>query len=286
MSFLGVMCFNTVSAHATILVEVPSTFSMKVGEGAGVKNYQNMEIDFQSIQNDNGECEKGLTTPCPLGNPVNTANPRKEVVLFVSAPGGCPPGADSRCLGGPAFSQTFSIKEGSSEDVLGIEIGVSNITQNSATFKIAMQSTDDSDDSDDTTVKPLPPVIKVTATSGTQGTVRAVDKIIICPNGESDDNCSVCANGECATEPGTPRKLGEPVSSTNPPVLELRDDESLVSAVRVEAQGDSSAGYEVKARRKARLFFLFPVNPEITYSVTATGSSTVSSKPWWNFLAW
>ncbi len=287
MSFLGVLFFNTASAHATILVEVPSTFVLKVGEGAGVKNYQNMEIDFQSIQNDDSECKKG-TTPCPLGNPVNTSNPRKEVVLYVTTPGGCGPDADSRCLGAPGFANTFTINEGDSEDVLGIEIFVSNVTDNSATFRIAMKTNDSDDDSDDKVIKPMPPVIKVTSVTGAQGTINRVDKIIICPNGESDDNCSVCSKGECKPEttPASPRKLGEPVSVTNPPVFELKGDETLVSAVKVEGNASSTAGYEIKAKRKARLLFLFPVNPEIKYSVNASGTASVSARPWWNFLAW
>lgn len=288
ISFLGALFFSTASANSTILVELPSTFVLRVGESAGVKNYQNMEIDFQSATNDNGECQKGLTTPCPLGNPVNTANPKKAVVLHVTTPGGCGSSADSRCLGGPAFSQTFTLKEGSSEDILGIRIRVSGISENLATFSIAMQPLESDNDSDDTEIKPLPPVIKVTSVSSSQGTINRVDKIIICPNGESSDNCSVCSKGECRPEttPASPKKLGEPISNTNPPVFELKDDETLVSAVKVEGNASSTVGYEVKAKRKARLLFLLPVSPEIVYSINANGTASVSGRPWWNFLAW
>ncbi len=287
MSFLGVLFFSTASAHATIFVEVPSTFVLRVGEGAGVKNYQNMEIDFQSIENDDSDCKSG-TTPCPLGNPVNTANPRKEVVLYVTTPGGCGPGADSRCLGAPAFANTLTINEGDSEDVLGVEIFVSNVTENSATFRIAMKTNESDDDSDDREIKPMPPVTRVTSTGGVQGTIRAVDKIIICPNGDAGENCSVCSNGDCRPQSTStaPRKLGEPISKTNSPVFELKDDEVLVSAIKINGNSSSTPGYEVKAKRKARLLFLFPVNPEIVYSVNASGTASVSNKPWWNFLAW
>lgn len=290
VSFLSVFLFSSASAHVTTVVEVPSTFTMKVGEGAGVKNYQGMEIDFQSVKNDDDDCQKSSTTPCPLGSPANNVNARKEVVLYVTTPGGCGPGADSRCLGAPAFANTFTIKEGSSEDVLGLVISVSNIVDNSATFKLAVKADSDDDsseDEDNKVIKPLPPVVKINSTTLTKGTVKEVDKIIICPNGESDDNCSVCSKGECKTEtgPANPGKIGNAVKTTNAPVFELKNDETLVSAIKVETE-ESSGSYEVKAKRKARLLFLIPVNPEIIYFVNASGTASVAERPWWNFLAW
>ncbi|KND49126.1 MAG: hypothetical protein AB198_02550 [Parcubacteria bacterium C7867-003] len=291
------LLLSTGAVFADSSVNYPSTFSLKVGEKVNIANYQNMQIEFVKVGTSNGDCVPS-SNPCPLGNPVNLSYPetvRKSVEIKVSTAGGCGPDADSRCLGAPAYSQTFTIGDGGSVKALAVKIKVSSIMENSATFSVSANVDDstDGDKDDDTTIKPLPPVpvIKVTSVSSGQGTINRVDKIIICPNGDAGENCSVCSNGDCRPEttPASPRKLGEPVSSNGSPVLQLRGDESLVSAVKVESTDDSkdaSVAYEVKAKRKARLLFLFPVNPEITYTVTATGSSTVSSRPWWNFLAW
>lgn len=288
------LLLSTGVAFADSSVNYPSTFSLKVGEKVNIANYQNMQIEFLKVGIDNGECNKS-STPCPLGNPVNTSDPstwKKNVEIRVSTAGGCGPNADSRCLGAPAYSETLTIKEGGYANALALKIKVSNIVENSATFSVSASVDDNTDD--DSTIKPIPPmpIIKVTSVSSGQGTVNRVDKIIICPNGEAAENCSVCSNGDCRPETvpaGTPRKLGEPIDTSGSPVVRLKSDETFVSAVKVEStddETDASAAYEVKAKRKARLFFLFPVNPEITYTVTATGSTTVSSRPWWNFLAW
>ncbi len=270
-------------------VTYPSTFKLKVGEDVTVSNYQNMKIVLNSVKNDTGECEKGGTTPCPLGNPVNTANPRKAATFTVSTEGGCGPDADSRCLGAPAYSQTFSVTEGKTVSAQALKITVSGISESSASFSVSMAKVEDDGDDDSTTIKPLPPVVRGTINAGVQGNIDVFEKIIVCPNGETGTNCSICARGECRPDTykeGTPRKLGEPVSVTNAPILELKDDESFVSAVKVDSDDSTNVAYEVKAKRKARLLFLIPVNPELTYSVSASGSATVSSKPWWNFLAW
>jgi hypothetical protein len=270
-------------------VTYPSTFKLKVGEDVTVSNYQNMKIVLNSVKNDTGECEKGGTTPCPLGNPVNTANPRKAATFTVSTEGGCGPDADSRCLGAPAYSQTFSVTEGKTVSAQALKITVSDISESSASFSVSMAKVEDDGDDDSTTIKPLPPVVRGSVGAGVQGTITSFERIIVCPNGETGENCSVCARGECrpdSSNESVPRKLGEPISITNPPVLELKDDESFVSAVKVDSTETPDVAYEVKANRKARLFFLIPVNAEVTYSVSASGVTSVSSKPWWNFLAW
>ncbi|TSC70769.1 MAG: hypothetical protein CEO12_145 [Parcubacteria group bacterium Gr01-1014_46] len=284
-------------AYADSSVNYPSTFSLKVGEKVTITNYQNMQIELLKVSSSVGDCVPSMT-PCPLGNPVNPSSGNRSVQVNISTAGGCGPNADPRCLGAPAYSQTFTISEGGSVNALALKVKVANITDTSATFSVSVAEADDSDGDDDTsggptpTPTPGPGIIPVGRDFG-RGTINYVDKIIICPNGEEGENCSICANGNCvpdkpvsggggsATSPGA--KVG---GFNNPPVLELKADESFVSAVKVESTDDAPATYEVKAKRKARLLFLFPVTPEITYSISATGTTTVSGRPWWNFLAW
>lgn len=279
----------------------PTTFSLKVGESANITNYQNMKIELVKVSEVNtGGCPPGADSRCLGGPTLADGEARLGATLVFSTEGGCGPDADSRCLGAPAFMGTNVVIAGQLLKIMGLGIKVTNVTQTGITLNV-IASTEGESRNDDNSPHPLPPVPVPTTgvlpigrdfgnrgnstddgvTVGGQGSAKVMDKIIICPNGEAGENCSVCSKGDCRPEtmPAAPSK-------SNSPVFELRGDETFVSAVKVDASASSSSAYVVRAKRKARLFFLFPVNPELTYSVSASGSTTVSAKPWWNFLAW
>ena len=133
-----------------------------------------------------------------------------------------------------------------------------------------------------------------TTVGGGAGVISPGGVIIICPNGVSGKDCSTCSDGSC--KPGV---LPPPTKETNgtgsvtnpikplPPIWTLPQGQDMVSVEEVKADEETPAYFEVKTERKAKLLFLFPVSSEITYSIdSVTGSSRVTSRPWWNFLAW
>jgi hypothetical protein len=289
-------------ASASGSVVYPSTFSLKVGESVNVSNYQNMKVELVAIKNYVGDCESGAT-PCPLGNPVSTLNAKKIAIVNVSTEGGCGPNADSRCLGAPAFNLTLNISEGAMGYAQALGLKVTSVTENSVTFSIALREKDEEGD-DSTTIHPLPPeqpkVIPIGRDfggkgdddsttiegagriEGGKGIVYPIGPITICPMGKED--CTVCSNGSCK-EKTIPYTEG---TATAPGVRMMSLPANVeISSVDADKTSTSSPAYKVKAVRKARLFYLFPVKAEVNYTVDAkTGSSTAVSKPWWNFLAW
>src|SRR3990167_6996089 len=133
-----------------------------------------------------------------------------------------------------------------------------------------------------------------TTVGGGAGVISPGGVIIICPNGVSGKDCSTCSDSSC--KPGV---LPPPTKETNgtgsvtnpikplPPIWTLPQGQDMVSVEEVKADEETPAYFEVKTERKAKLFFIFPVSSEITYSIdSVTGSSRVTSRPWWNFLAW
>ena len=133
-----------------------------------------------------------------------------------------------------------------------------------------------------------------TTVGGGAGVISPSGVVIICPNGVSGKDCSTCSDGSC--KPGV---LPPPTKETNgtgsvtnpikplPPIWTLPQGQDMVSVEEVKADEETPAYFEVKTERKAKLLFLFPVSSEITYSIdSVTGSSRVTSRPWWNFLAW
>ena len=133
-----------------------------------------------------------------------------------------------------------------------------------------------------------------TIVGGGAGVISPGGVVIICPNGVSGKDCSTCSDGSC--KPGV---LPPPTKETNgtgsvtnpikplPPIWTLPQGQDMVSVEEVKADEETPAYFEVKTERKAKLFFIFPVSSEITYSIdSVTGSSRVTSRPWWNFLAW
>jgi len=133
-----------------------------------------------------------------------------------------------------------------------------------------------------------------TTVGGGAGVISPGGVVIICPNGVSGKDCSTCSDGSC--KPGV---LPPPTKETNgtgsvtnpikplPPIWTLPQGQDMVSVEEVKADEETPAYFEVKTERKAKLFFIFPVSSEITYSIdSVTGSSRVTSRPWWNFLAW
>lgn len=286
-------------------VVYPSTFNLEVGEDVYVSNYQNMRLELQSISVDTGECNS-VGTPCPLGNPVSTSNPRKIVVIQASTEGGCGPGSDSRCLGGPAFSMMLNVKEGSVGYARSLAVKVVSVSENSATLSLSIKEA--SGETDGGSIVPLPPeppkevnvipIGRITGNGGDdsdsitiegagkveggKGIIYPISPITICPMGK--ENCTVCANGSCK-EKTVPYTEG---TATTPGLrLMSLPANTEISSVDADKTSTSSPAYKVKAVRKARLFYLFPVKAEVNYTVDAkTGSSTAISKPWWNFLAW
>ncbi|MBI5139520.1 hypothetical protein HZA26_02850 [Candidatus Nomurabacteria bacterium] len=281
---------SPVGTKPVIAEEVQSTFTIKVGETYVVKNYLNMEIELEKI--------------------ISTSV--KNVEINVLIPGGCGVNADPRCLGMPEFKQTYTVNEGGSVDALATKITVAYVGSISATFTVGVPKVTDSyvyPSPSSCVTRPAcldstPKCLMAEpsqgwceeSTSGGQtgvgspisGTVTSGGAIIVCPNGLTGNDCSTCRDGECSASgtlpvdkgPGTDDKL-------TPPVLNLPKGQTVVSAEKVEASGEADAYFEVKVEKKARLFFLFPVNPEITYSVDAsTGVSEVKSRSWWSFLAW
>lgn len=288
-------------------VVYPSTFKLEVGEDVYVSNYQNMRLELKSVTGNVGDCNS-TGTPCPLGNPVSTTNPRKTVVVQASTEGGCGPGSDPRCLGAPAFSMVLNINEGSTAYARALGVKVVSISENSAT--LALSYKESGVDTGGETVMPIPteipkevniiPIGRIPGNGGggavdgssvipgNSGTIEGksivypLDTITICPMGKED--CTVCSKGSCK-EKTVPYTEG---TSNAPGVRKMMLPENTeITSVDADKNSSSSPAYKVKAIRKARLFYLFPVNAEVSYTVDAkTGSSTVSSKPWWNFLAW
>ncbi len=298
----GILSFVFLGAgvvYAESNVNQPSTFNLKVGSSAYVSNYQNMKI----VLNKTGmitpdTCKTESTAPCPMyaRQPVMSAN------ITVSTEGGCGANADSRCLGAPAFSSTFDVELNAEAKALALKIKAVEISNDGATFKVYT--------SDDKVIQPMPPVetgegkvipigrdfgnrgnggdddSTVVTGSGSIGTsgsiIYPITSITICPIGK--DDCQVCSGGSCK-EKIVPYTEG---TATAPGIRKMMvPDDAEIQSVGKDTESTSTPAYKVKAVRKARLFFLFPVNPEINYRVDAkTGSSTEISKPWWNFLAW
>ena len=94
------------------------------------------------------------------------------------------------------------------------------------------------------------------------------------------------------TEPTNTISATEPVTiiddgKITTPIFSLPEGQNLISVEKIEANEDVSNYYEVKTKKKARLFFIVPVSYETIYSIDpGTGVSAVTDRPWWNFLAW
>ncbi len=223
-------------------VQSPATFTLKVNEKATVTNVLDMQIKLQKIDT----YLVGTAIGFEPGQPdPNTYGLQKSVEINVSTVGGCGPIADPRCLGMPGFESTYTIGESGSVSALGLNIKVTNIGENNATFAIGLP---------DVTPSPAPvPGVSNPGSSGNSGSV----------SGGSNDDLPI------------------------PLKFNLPKGQEVVSTEKVEATPETFAYYEIKTKKKARLFFIFPVYPEITYSVDAeTGESKVIDRPWWNFLAW
>lgn len=309
-------------ALADSFVKSSSTFTLKVGEKATVTDYQSMQIELVNIGSIN-----------TLSYPPQT---KDNVQIKVATPGGCGPNADPRCLGGPAYDNTFTVSEGSSVTALALTIKVMSIASGSATFYTNIGSTVTpptpppsnciarpacldatpkclmAEPADGWCPKTVPPpacqsrpaCLDATpkcliaepvggwcasgsvTTNGTAGTVvGGSGSIIICPNGMTGSDCSVCSDGQCVPDTGSNNSVVNRVLDA--PVFNLQKGESVVSTEKIEGSGDVSATFEVKTKQRKWLFFIIPLSAETTYSVDAgTGASVVIDSPWWSFLAW
>lgn len=267
-------CPQTISVSG-ISVNAPTTFSLKINGSATVANYQNMKIKLQKINS--------------LTIQTYPEQIRKNVEISVTSPGGCGPNADPRCLGMPAFENSYTIGERGSVTALALKISVNSISDDNVIFAISMPDVG------------TPPPNPAPTPIGVPGTIEGKEAIIVCPNGMTGNNCSICSEGGCST-PGTPpenrkdkpgivdgvppRDLPGSIEG-NPPTLSLPKGRDVVSVEKVETGEGAPAHYEVRTKKKARILFIFPVSSKITYSVNPeTGASAVVSRPWWNFLAW
>ena len=78
------------------------------------------------------------TSVCPIGSQCFMAD---SAIVEVSTPGGCNTNivespTVSRCIGPPAFEKEYTLFEGKNVDILGINLGVIDIENNKAGFKI------------------------------------------------------------------------------------------------------------------------------------------------------
>ena len=247
--FLIVLCllFSGVSAvMADTSVQSPATFTLKVDEKATVTNVLNMRIKLQKI---NTETVGTLIGYEPGQPDPNTYGVQKSVEINVATDGGCGPNADPRCLGMPAFQENYTLYENASITALALNIKVINISNDSATFAIGLPDIIPSNPAPVPGVSPANPVPIVVGIPGGVGD-------------GSDSGVFI------------------------PSAFNLPKGQEVVSTEKIEATPDTPAHFEVKAKKKVRLFFIFPVFLETIYSVNVeTGESKVLKRSWWSFLA-
>ena len=309
LSVLGLLLSNVAITNAVSYTSfAPATFTLNIGESFVVKDIINTTITLMSINS-------AQTQSYPTQE-------IKTVSIKVANEGGCGAGADPRCLGMPAFESTYNLKVGASIEVLALKITLNSLGSgsNNATFSVAKR--DDVVPPPPALCSPRPACLDAnprcllpepvggwcsnppapgdpstgggTTVGGGAGVISPGGVIIICPNGVSGKDCSTCSDSSC--KPGV---LPPPTKETNgtgsvtnpikplPPIWTLPQGQDMVSVEEVKADEETPAYFEVKTERKAKLFFIFPVSSEITYSIdSVTGSSRVTSRPWWNFLAW
>ncbi len=111
-----------------VKVTIPDYFSLGEGQTAYITNDQRMQITLQSIIKSQVQMEC-LRAPCP---------PTEQTLakIKVSTPGGCGSNADPRCLGAPAFSQEYKLKEWETAQILGTALTFTGTKTNVAGFKI------------------------------------------------------------------------------------------------------------------------------------------------------
>lgn len=271
---------------ADVSVQSPATFTLKVNEKATVTNVLDMQIKLVSV---------GMSSVTNWINPPSTV-----AEINVSTSGGCGPNADPRCLGMPAFNQDYSLAKGGSASALGLAIKLKDTSSDSATIEISFSVSNTEPDSTvsitpDGTTTITPGVVGGSEPGYSGGSDGSGDSGVpvdpISPPGSifCTQEAKICPDGSYVSRTGPNCEFAAcPGGSVLPPsTFSLPDGQEIVSTERIEATPETSAYYEVKTKKKARLFFLIPVRPEITYSVNSeTGASRVISRPWWNFLAW
>lgn len=259
IAVLTLLLLSTFVVNGDTSVQSPAAFTLKLNEKATIANYLNMRIKLEKIEINS------------VTNYVSNEGVVKSVEINVVTDGGCGSGADSRCLGMPAFENVFTISENSSVSALGLRITATSILRDSATFSVVVSDTANT-----------PPVYP----SPKPGTVGAIctQEAKQCPDGSyisrTGPNCEFASCQSISYG-------NDILDFTYPPGFNLSEGQELVSTEKVDANGDVASYYKVKVKEQARLFFIFPVSLETTYSVSSeTGASVVLSRPWWNFLAW
>ena len=300
-SFLGFMLSFAPLVGATTMPG-QTQYTVKVGQTVYVKNYLNMGITLEKITN-TGEVlpQTDSTKPVQL---------KKTATIHVFSEGGCGTGGNggvptpgpmqmgvaqevkdtTRCLGMPSFDNDYTFSEGQTVNALALKIKLVSISEDSVVIDTNFSGNDDGSTDD---VKEIPIGRDFGDRGVTGGTINAglgsgsgviypTTSITICPMGKED--CQVCANGSCK-EKTVPYTEG---TATAPGVRSMAiSADAEIQSVDADKSSSTTPSYKVRAIRKARLFFLFPVQAELSYSVDAkTGSTTEVSKPWWNFLAW
>ncbi len=141
--------------------------------------------------------------------------------------------------------------------------------------------------SDGKTSPPFPP----TGTTGQPGVSAGgggTGSLMVCT--ADNPNCTVCSGDVCKKDalpvPGHTGTINR--AGVESQAFMVPKGQEVQSVIKADAEANATTSiYLVKTKRNARLFFLIPVHPEITYSVDSNTNASVDvARPWWNFLAW
>lgn len=168
------------------------------------------------------------------------------VNVSVSTIGGCGPNADPRCLGAPGFEGTFDLKLGEPKRIPG--------TGASLTF--AQKISDDE-------------AMFILVTLEAKSTLPVPSPI-----------------------PTPPRPTPSPTYTPTPthtPTHTPTPHMSTISNIKLdfvtEVREVESGSYEIKGKQKGRFLFLFPIEIDVSYSLTDNAVTNVK-RPWWSILVW
>lgn len=316
VGILGLLFSGASLALADTIVQAPAILTLKVAEKATVTNYQNIQIELTNIGSINtmsypiqtkknvqvrvtmaGGCGPNADPRC-LGGPSyeNTftiTEGRSAVALALNI----------KVVSISSDNAKFSISVGGTEEVPPpciLRPACLDATPRCLMAEPAggwcEHNVECVGSNCGTTVGGSGPV----GFSGSGSSVVS-GGIIICPNGVTGKNCSFCSEGGCSAQGTSPEnKQGKPgriegvppagipgVGGGISPTFALPQGQELISVEKIKSKVSTSTPthYEVKTKKKSRLFYILPVSAEVTYSVNSkTGVGTVTNRPWWDFL--
>ncbi len=174
--------------------------------------------------------------------------------VTVTVPGGCGPNADPRCLGFPGFEDTFDL-------ILGIPKAIPG-TGASLTF--AQEISD----------KEAAFIITTPFSRPTPTPTR-------CPPGLTD---AVWDPVTRTCKPAGPYPTSTPSKSPRPTPTHISVSPTTIKIDTVtEVREVEPGSYEIKGKQEGKLFFLIPVEIDVSYSLKDSTVTDVKM-PWWNLL--